>query len=131
MGDVTYKQTLSILAGKSPASTGGRILEKDFEIDPPEVLEASNFNEDTSHRFVIDDGAVNQDLCQGTISLIKVLLIRPETNLDVKLVNAAGASQDITFTGGRTSIIHADLTQILVSNSTGAPIKGIFFIAGD
>ena len=131
MGDVTYVQTLSILAGKSPNSAGGRILEKDFAIDPPEILDVNNFNEDTSHRFIIDDGIVDQDLCQGTIALIKVLVLRPETDLEVKLVNTAGTGQNITFTGGRTSIIHANLTQILVSNSTGTPIKGVFFVAGD
>ena len=132
MGDVTYVQTLTIVAGKSPGSQGGQILEKDFEIGPqPEILDVNNFNEDTSHRFIIDDGTVDADLCRGTIALIKVLVLRPESNLDAKLVNTAGTSQNITFTGGRTSIIHADLTQILVSNSTGTPIKGVFFIAGD
>jgi len=131
MGDVTYVQTLKIVAGKSPSSAGGRIIEKDFEIDPPEVLDANNFNEDTSHRFIIEDGTIDQDLCQGTIALIKVFVIRPVTDLEVKLINTVGTSQNITFTGGRTSIIHANLTQILVSNSTGSPIKGIFFVAGD
>lgn len=132
MGDVTYVQTLTIIAGKSPGSVGGAILEKDFEIGPtPEVLDVNNFNEDTSHRFIVDDGTTDADLCQGTITLIKVLVIRPDTDLEVKLINAAGTSQNILFTGGRTSIIHANLTQVLVSNTTGSPIKGIFFVAGD
>lgn len=131
MGDVTYIQSLEIVAGKNPGSTGAAIREKDFEISPAEVLEFTDVNESLSHRYVIEDGAVDTDLCLGTIALIKVLVIRPDADLDVKLVNAAGTSQNITFTGGRTSIIHANITQILVSNSSGDPVKGIFFVAGD
>ena len=131
MGDVTYVQSLEIVAGKSPGSQGGTILEKDFEISPPEILDVSNFNESLSHRFLIEDGTVDTDICLGTIALVKVFLISPDADLAVKLVNTVGTSQDITFTGGRTSIIHANLTSILVSNSTGDSIKGIFFVAGD
>ena len=131
MGDVTYVQQLEIVAGKSPGSSGAAIREKDFEISPAEVLEFSNINESSSHRYVIEDGTVDSDLCAGTIALIKVMVIRPDADLDVKLVNTAGTSQNITFTGGRTSIIHANLTQILVSNPSGDAVKGIFFVAGD
>ena len=131
MGDVTYVQSLEIVAGKTPGSQGGTILEKDFEISPPEILDVNNFNESLSHRFVIEDGTVDEDICLGTIGLVKVFLIKPEADLDIKLVNTAGTSQNITFTGGRTSIIHSNLTSILVSNSSGDPVKGIFFVAGD
>lgn len=131
MGDVTYVQSLEIIAGKSPNTQGGTILEKDFEISPPEVLDVNNFNESLSHRFLIEDGTVDTDLCLGTIALVKVFVIRPDADLDVKLVNSNGTSQNIVFTGGRTSIIHANLTQILVSNSSGDSVKGIFFVAGD
>ena len=131
MGDVTYVQSLEIVAGKSPGSAGGAILEKDFEISPAEVQEFNNYNETLSHRYLIEDGTVDQDMCLGTVALVKVFLIRPEADLDVKLVNTNGTSQNIVFTGGRTSIIHANLTQILVSNSSGESVKGIFFVAGD
>jgi len=131
MGDVTYVQSLEIVAGKSPGSQGGTIMEKDFEISPPEVLDVNNFNESLFHRFLIEDGTVDASLCLGTIALVKVLVFRPEIDLQVKLVNSEGTSQDITFTGGRTSIIHANLSAILVSNSSGADIKGNFFVAGD
>jgi len=131
MGDVTFVQSLEIVAGQTPGSQGGMILQKDFEISPPEILDVSNFNESLSHRFLIEDGTVDLDICLGTIALVKVFLIHPDADLDIKLVNLAGTSQNITFTGGRTSIIHANLTSILVSNSSGAPVKGVFFVAGD
>jgi len=131
MADVTYIQTLKIVAGKTPVSGGNTITEKDFQIDPAETLQVNNFNESLCHRFVVEDGTVDAALCQGTISTIKVLVFKPETDLETKLVNAAGTSQNLIFAGGRTSVLHVTLTGILVSNSSGTPIKGVFFIAGD
>jgi hypothetical protein len=129
VGDITYTQTLKITAGKTP--TSGSITEKHFEINPAEILDLTDLNEDLTHRFAIPDGTIDDPLCVGTISEIKVLVIKPETDLEAKLVNTAGTSQNITFIANRSSVIHAYLTNILVSNSSGSPIKGVFFVAGD
>ena len=130
MGEVTYNQTLKILAGRTP-TTGTNITEKNFEINPAETFSTSNLNEVLSHRFSIEDGVVDDALCKGTIDLIKILVFRPDADLETKLVNASGTSQNFTFLANKTSVLHVELTEVLVSNSTGSPIRGIFFVAGD
>jgi len=130
MADVVYKQSVEIIAGKNPQG-GGSIKEKDFEIAPPEVLIIDDLNEDNYSRFVIPDGAVDVPLCAGTVTTMKVAIVKPEADLDIKLVNGNGTSQTITLIGGRPSIFHMTLSNILVSNSTGTAIKGRFFAAGD
>ncbi len=131
MADVTYVQTLKISAGKTPVS-GTQILEKFFEINPSEVLEITDYNEQTSHQFAIPDGSVDTPICTGTVSAIKIMVIRPQdVTLDIKLVNSSGTSQAITFIADKTNILHCDLTGILASNASGSPIKGILYLCGD
>ena len=131
MADVTYQQTIKIIAGKTPVS-GGQLLKKLFEINPSEVIEITDYNEQTSHQFSIPDGAVDTPICAGTVNEIKILVIKPESvNLDIKLTNSNGTSQDITFLADKTSILHCSLTGISASNTTGSPIKGILYLCGD
>ena len=130
MADITFQQTIKVLAGKTPAQTNAAITEKDLEI-PSEALTITEFNESTGHRFAVEDGAVDQSLCQGTIETIQVLVIRvEETDLNLKLVNTNGTSQSLLLKADRLSIWHGELTDVLMTNSSGSTIKGLFFVAG-
>jgi len=128
LGDILYLQTLSIVSGKNNNNT---ITEKDFELYPAESLQLVDFNENLFTRFSIPANTVDMSFCMGTLNEIKVLVIKPSSNLDVKFVNAVGISQNITLLANRTSVIHALLTGMSVTNNTSTPIKGSFYIAGD
>jgi hypothetical protein len=131
LADVTYIQTLKIVAGKTPTS-GNQLLEKFFEINPSEILEITDYNEQTSQQFAIPDGAVDAPICTGTVDAIKIMVIRPQdADLEVKLISGAGTSQNLTFVANKTSILHCRLTGILASNSSGTPIKGSLYLCGD
>ena len=128
MGDIIYIQSLSVISGKN---SNNNISEKDFELYPAENLQLVDFNENLSTRFSIPPNTIDMSFCTGTLNEIKVLVIKPSTNLPVKFVNSEGTSQNITFLANRTSVIHGLLTGLTVTNSTSSPIKGTFYIAGD
>ena len=129
MGDIIYNQTLGIISGKN--NSNNTMNEKDFEIYPAEVLTLTDFNENTSSRFAIPPNTLDMPLCVGTLNEIKVLVIRPSSNLDIKFTNMLGISQYITLIANRTSVLHAYMTGLTVSNNTSTPIKGLLYIAGD
>ncbi len=132
MGDVLYRQSLSITASKAPSVTGAPITEKDFEVGPNEVLELSDMSEDVGARFEIAAGQDNLALGMGTVALAKVLIFKAAADLLVKLTNGAGTSQNIKFKGGRTTILHAEFTGITISNEDDDnAVNGKFFFAGD
>lgn len=128
MGDILYLQTLSIISGKNNNNT---ITEKDFELYPPENLQLVDFNENLFTRFAVPANTIDMSFCIGTLSEVKVFVIKPSSNLDIKLVNTNGTSQNMTFLANRTSVIHASLIGIIATNNTATPIKGAFYIAGD
>lgn len=130
MGDVTFQQTIKILAGKTPVQ-GSPITDKDFFIDPPITQVFADMNENDGSRFAIPDGTVDQTLPMGTVAVGKILVMTPESDLTIKLVNSNGTSQAIVFRGGYTSVLHTTFTGLLVSNSSGLVVKGKFFTAGD
>jgi hypothetical protein len=107
------------------------MTEKDFEIYPAESLLLTDFNESLSTRFAIPPYTTNMSLCVGTLNEIRVMIIRPNSNLQIKLINTEGISQDITLMANRTTVLHGFLTGIQATNNTGSPIKGLFYVAGD
>lgn len=129
VGDIIYNQTLSIISGKN--TSNNTMTEKDFEIYPAENLSLTDFNENVATRFAIPPYTTDMSLCTGTLSEIKVLVIRPSSNLQIKFINTEGVGQNITLLANRTSVLHASLTGITVTNTTGSPIKGLFYAAGD
>lgn len=129
MGDIIYIQTLSILSGKN--NSNNAITEKDFEIYPAETLQLTDLNENVASRFSVPANTIDMPFCTGTVDQIKLLVIKPNSNLQVKLINTDGTSQNITLLANRTSVLHGLLTGIQVTNSTGTAIKGLFYIAGD
>lgn len=130
MGSVYFTQSTSIKSGRNPDS-GNQMVQKDFEIYPAEVLNVTEWNENLTHRFAIPVGAVDQPLCIGTLNTVKVLIVKPEADLTLKLINANGTSQDFVFCANRISILHVTLTGLLASNPSATPIKGVFYVAGD
>lgn len=130
MGSVSFSQSIVVKSGKNP-DNGTQMIQKDFEIYPAETTLITDWNENLSHRFAIPVGAVDLPLCIGTLNIVKVLVLKPEADLTIKLINANGTSQDMVFTANRTSILHLTLTGLLVSNPTATPIKGVFYVAGD
>lgn len=128
MGDIIYIQSLSVISGKN---SNNSISEKDFELYPAETLQLVDFNENLSTRFAIPANTTDMPFCTGTLNEIKVLVIKPNTNLPLKFINTEGTSQNITLLANRTSVLHCLLTGLSATNSTSAPIKGSFYIAGD
>ena len=131
MGDTLVRQTLSIIAGKTPLQTNANITERDYQVDPPELLIIEDLNENTSHRFVVDPGKIDEPLCMGTITEGQLFVLKSETDLQFKIATTAGVSQLFTLIANRRSVMHVPFTDILVTNTTAEPIKGTFFVAGD
>jgi hypothetical protein len=130
MGSVTFTQSVSVKSGRTPDS-GNQVMQKDFEIYPAETISITDWNENLSHRFAIPVGAIDTTLCIGTLNEVKVLIIKPEADITLKLINSNGTSQNFIFTANRISIMHTSITGILASNPTATPIKGVFYVAGD
>lgn len=131
MGDLTYKQSVEIQVGKTSVPSGGFITQSDFLIDPADLLTVDDINESSWSRFLIPDGSVGVSLCKGTINLIKIMLIKPESDIELQLTNANGTSQKIKYLGGKLSILHGELTDVLATNQSGGNIKGFILFAGD
>lgn len=130
MGSVYFTQSVSIKSGRNPDS-GQQLSQKDFEIYPTETIQVTEWNENLCHRFAIPVAAIDLPMCIGTLNTIKVLIVKPEADLTLKLINANGTSQDMVFYANRISILHVTLTGLLASNPTATPIKGVFYVAGD
>lgn len=130
--DVTFKQTLSIVAGATPASPNQSITKKDFELQPPETTSVVDLMETDSQRFILPPGAVDITFCTGTITTIKVLYIHPESDVYVKLINSLGTSQNLLFRANTSTVLHVELTGIALTNpSSSLPVKGRLFVAGE
>ena len=130
MGSVYFTQSVSIKSGKNPDS-GAQVIQKDFEIYPAETIQVTEWNENLTHRFAIPVGATDLPLCIGTLDIVKVLVIKPDSDITLKLINTNGTSQNMVFNAGRISILHVFLTGILATNPTAVPLKGVFYVAGD
>lgn len=130
MPDITYRHQLQLVVGKTPTS-GTAITNKDFEINPPEILEISDYNEDILHRFSLPASSADYAMPLGLVALAKLLIIKPEADLELKLVNNNGTSQSLLFKGGRTSVVHLEFTGMLATNSSLSAVKGVYFLAGD
>lgn len=130
--DVTFKQTLTIVAGETPEQPNQPVVRKDFELQPPEVTSVSDLMETDTQRFILPPSATNVPFCIGTMTTIKVLYIRADSDVLVKLVNSFGTSQDILFRANTSSVIHAEMTGLILTNpSSSLPIKGRLFVAGN
>jgi len=131
MGDVLIKQFTTFFAGKGPNQYGYPSKQSDFELSGIDLV-VEDLNESQSGRFSIDAAAVDVPIAFGTVSLAKVLVINPESDIDVKIVNGNGSSQDIRFIGGRVTVMHVESTSVLFTNpSVDDPVKGTYYVAGD
>lgn len=131
MGILRLMQTLTIKAYKKPAQAGTPITQYDFQIDPPEVLNLDDYNESEGSRYNIADAVADQVIGLNTVALGKVLIIQPDQDVKIKLVNGNGTTPDIVLKGGRTSVLHAEFTSLKLSNSSGAAVTGRLFVMGD
>lgn len=127
---VIYRQTIQALAGK--ASLSGTFQNKYFLIDPPEIQTFNDYKELANLRFMVPDGSVDLPICLGTVAEAKVLIVMPEGNdLDIKIVNGNGTSQNLTFLANRRSILHTRISGILATNLSGVDIEGDLTLIGD
>lgn len=128
MGIITFTQSVTMKSGKSSSN---EVFQKDFEINPADSVTINDWNEDMFHRFLIPVGTTDMQLRIGTLDLVKMLAMKPETDLTVKIVNTDGTSQNLVFNANRLSILHMNFSYLLVSNPSALPIKGWFYMAGD
>ena len=127
---VAYRQSVQAIAGK--ASTSGTIQNRYLLIDPAEIQTFNDYKELVNMRFLIPTGAVDLPICLGTVATAKLMLVMPELqNLDLKIINANGTSQNLTFLADRRSIVHTFVTGILATNSSGVDIEGDLTLLGD
>ena len=143
MGEVAVKQSVKLLAGKLQSSTVGptlsaqipvNIIDKDLNLDSPneDVFTATDYNECSKIRFMIPIGSTNLLICLGTVSLAKVFIIKSDQDVDVKITNTNGQSQNLTFISGRLSILHvSNMSELRFTNNQSTNITGWFFVAGD
>jgi len=130
MGTVSYTQSISIKSGRTP-DNAGQIIQKDFEINPAETTQITEWNENLTHRFSIPANSTTIPLSIGTLNEIKVLVVKPDSEITLNLINSNGTSQDLVFAANRISIMHVSLIGLSASNPTSVPIKGVYYIAGD
>lgn len=133
MGSIIYKQCTSFLAGKAPDNPNvTKPTEKDFEVDPAETYVSSDFNENVSVRYSIPASTPSYALNMGTVSIGKVLVIKPDADIEISITNTNGTSQYLKITMGKWSVLHlSEFTQITIRNNSTASISGKYFIAGD
>jgi len=133
MGRLAYKQTTTLVCGANPQISGQSIPRKSYQIDPQDVINFNDINESDGSDFSVPGNVVDFPMPFGTVDNGKILVIKPDTiDLTVKIVNAAGISQLITFAAGRLSIWHTTgILSILATNPGGLAITGIMFVAGD
>ena len=129
-GALTFKQSISALVYKTPETDGAPITDKDFEILPYKSLELSGYSEDAIGRYNIDGSAVNQTLNMGTVETGECLIIEPDQDINIKVVNTSGTSQNILFQGGTSSIVHMRFTGLTASNPGATAITGRYAVVG-
>lgn len=128
--DITYRQQVNILAGKTP-SNGGNIVETDFSINPTETITITDFNESVTHRFIIPASVSDYPLPMGTVTTAQLIVIRPSSvDLYLKFINNYGTSQILAFKADRTTVLHMELTGLFATNTSPNVIKGIYYLAG-
>lgn len=131
MGDIRIDQTVTFQAAKNPTQAGAAIIEKDFQIQAEAVM-ITDYNESVSGRFNLAAAASDVVVGFGSVALGKVLVFKPDADIGVKLTNALGQTELITFKGGKISIVHAEVTGISLTNpSADVVAKGIYYVAGD
>jgi hypothetical protein len=131
MGDLNIQQTLSFQAAKNPAIAGSSFVEKEFLING-ETIVIDSYNESAFSRFGLAISATDVAFPMGSVALGKVLVVKAVNDMKIKIVNAVGPSQLISFLAGKTSVIHAEFTSILLTNSSLTVVaKGAIYVAGD
>lgn len=130
MGDVLITSQTNLRVAKNPSAAGAPIVDVDFSVDNENFTDDS-MSEDTSSRFVLPGSASNVALAMGTVALGKLLVIRPEADMDLKITNANGTSQNIRLKAARTTQLYAEFTGLSASNPTSQPLKGRFCVVGD
>ena len=128
MADLIYKQMLQLVVGKG---SNNIVTCADFQIDPPETQSFSDYNESQKCRVIIPPSTLDFIIPMGTVALGKLLIIKMEADMLIKITNVNGTSQDINVKNSRLSIMHVDFTGLSVSNINTTDLKGIIFIAGD
>ena len=136
MADISFKQTLGILTGYVAPNSPLKVAEKDLEIDPEEVTTISDYNECTKLRFLISANTIDMAVCLGTVAVGKVLMIKPSTTatggeLQIKITNSNGISQNMIIRDAVWSVLHTTFTGITFTNTSADAIKGVLFVAGD
>jgi len=127
---VAFRQSIQAIAGKS--TTSGTLQNRYLLIDPAETQTFNDYKEVVNMRFMIPNGSVDLPLCLGTVALARVMLIMPELqDLDIKIVNANGTSQNLTFLADRRSILHTKITGLFATNQSGVDIEGDLALIGD
>lgn len=129
MGDVNYKQEISISASRLPDLVGDYVTQVDFEVKR-ESLEISEFNEVAVVRFSIESGVAESLLSMGTVSQAKAVVIHPENDVLVSFESQGQYSAPLKFLAKKTSIIHMEFTGIKILSTT-EKVKGRYFVIGD
>ena len=90
------------------------------------------FNECAAGYFKVDIAAVDVSLCMGTVALGTLLVLRPDADITVKIVTAAGDGVAYVFAGGLTSpMFIKNFVGVKLSNPSGLAVTGRFCICGD
>lgn len=128
MGDILINQTIAFRAAKNP--TQGAVTETEFNLQA-ETLAITDYDISSSGRFALLAAAADVALGMNGITTASILVLKPEDDVQVKLTNALGSSQLLTFKGGSTSIVHCDFTEVELTNpSPTDAAKGSFYLAG-
>lgn len=129
MGDLIIQETLTFNAAKNP--TTGPIVDREFSVQGS-MVSITDYSESASGRLSLAAAAADIPFGMGSVALGKLLFIKTESDVDVKISNALGDSQLLRLAAGRQNLLHVEFTALAFTNPSATdPAKLAVYLAGD
>ena len=129
MGDLVIQETLAFFAAKNP--TTGPIVDREFSVQGS-MVSITDYSESASGRLALAAADADIAFGMGSVALGKLLFIKTESDVDVKITNALGASQLLRLAAGKQNLMHVEFTALAFTNPSATdPAKLAVYLAGD
>lgn len=128
--NILVTQNLQLQVAVQPVPVGAPITQTLFALSPADIISITDQNVESSGYFSLAPTTVDQAVSMGSIVTGSMLMIRPDADMCVKIVNGVGTSQELKFKGGRASILHMVFTGLFLSNPSSVAVTGKFCLVG-
>ena len=95
------------------------------------ITEVDDLSESITSVLDIATGTVDQSVALGTINNPKMLYIKSDQAVKIKLNNTDGTDRELTLKENKASVLHIEYSALYVSNDTGSAAKVVVIAAGD